>query len=165
MGPRRGIADVELRETFESDLAFFFRQQQDRDANQMAAFGAADPDDFSAFQTKWARIRHDPTGLVRTITIGREVAGSVMLWRDPDLPGPEVSCWIGSEYWGQGVASRALAAFLRIVRQRPLYGRAAHDNIGSVRVLQKAGFRQIGDMTGYSAFRGEQVRELLFRFD
>jgi len=41
---------------------------------------------------------------------------------------------------GQGVATRALAAFLRVVTERPLHAHVAKHNVGSIRVLEKCGF-------------------------
>ena len=51
-----------------------------------------------------------------------------------------VSYWIGKEHWGKGVATRALAAFLHIVTERPLHARVAKHNVASIRVLEKCGF-------------------------
>ena len=55
-----------------------------------------------------------------------------------------VTYWIDRAVWGRGIASRAIALFLEVVQSRPLYARAASDNVGSLRVLHKAGFRVIG---------------------
>ena len=51
-----------------------------------------------------------------------------------------VGYWIGKEHWGQGVATRALAAFLQFVTERPLRAHVAAHNVGSIRVLEKCGF-------------------------
>lgn len=45
----------------------------------------------------------------------------------------------GKEHWGS-VATRALAAFLRLVTERPLHAHVAQHNVGSRRVLEKCGF-------------------------
>jgi RimJ/RimL family protein N-acetyltransferase len=53
----------------------------------------------------------------------------------------EVGYWLGQEYWGKGIASRALALFLDQVTTRPLYAHVAKHNTGSYRVLEKCGFK------------------------
>jgi RimJ/RimL family protein N-acetyltransferase len=132
----------------------------------MAAFGAADPADRTAFEARWTRIRADPAIAVRGIeTEDGELAGSILLWRDPDLPGPEVSYWLGPAFWGRGIATAALTAFLGEIPTRPLFGRAAADNAASLRVLEKAGFVRIGEDDGWSDLRGTTVREVILRLD
>ena len=155
------MVDVRLREVRDDDLPILFEQQLDPDANRMAAFTVADPADHDAFVARWKRIRAGENVTVRTIVAGGEVAGSALVWRDPGLPGPEVSYWLGREHWGRGIATAALAAFLDVVPARPLYGRCAADNLGSRRVLEKCGFVLLGEQTGFANGRGEEVAELL----
>ena len=132
----------------------------------MAAFGAADPSDRTAFDARWTRILASASIVVRAIeTEDGELAGSILLWRDPDLPGPEVSYWLGREFWGRGIATAALGAFLDEIPTRPLFGRAAADNTGSLRVLEKAAFVRIGEDDGWSDSRGATVREVILRLD
>ena len=45
-----------------------------------------------------------------------------------------VGYWLGREFWGRGVATRALARFLGVVTGRPLHARVATNNQGSIRV-------------------------------
>ena len=92
-----------------------------------------------------------------------EVAGNVssfVLFGDP-----AVGYWLGREFWGKGIATRALAAFLEIVTVRPLYARAAKDNIGSRRVLEKCGFAVIGEDKGYAHARSKEIEEVVLRLD
>jgi RimJ/RimL family protein N-acetyltransferase len=74
---------------------------------------------------------------------------------------PEVSYWIGREFWGMGVASKALSLFLSFVDTRPLSARVAKDNLASLRVLEKCGFVRSGEGSGYSHVRGEEVEEFI----
>ena len=149
--------DVFLREVVDDDLPIFFEQQLDPDANRMAVFGAKDPSDRDAFMAKWERIRSDPNTTVKTIVFGGRVAGHIFRWRDEELGVPEVSYWLGKEFWGKGIATRALAQFLAHVRERPIYGRAAKDNVASLRVLEKCGFRRLRSHTA----QGEEVEEVV----
>ena len=52
----------------------------------------------------------------------------------------EVGYWIGREFWGRGVATRALAGFLRLEARRPLYAGVARHNAASIKVLENCGF-------------------------
>jgi RimJ/RimL family protein N-acetyltransferase len=142
----------------DDDLAIFFDQQLDPDANYMAAFTAKDPTDRAAFTAHWHRILANPTVIVRTIVVDGAIVGSVLSYEEDGRT--EVSYWLGKPYWGQGIATRALAAFLADVnRTRPIYARAAKDNAGSLRVLAKCGFAIVGADKGYANARGTEVEE------
>lgn len=79
-----------------------------------------------------------------------EVIGSASLLlslegSDCKQPGDaEVGYWIGREYWGWGFATEALSALVRHAGEdlglRRLWGVIFPGNIGSRRVLEKAGF-------------------------
>jgi RimJ/RimL family protein N-acetyltransferase/predicted N-acetyltransferase YhbS len=150
-------SDVLLRDVTESDLPVFFEQQRDPVANRMAAFTAKDPADRDAFMAKWAKIFGDDTITKKTILFEGHVAGSILShgW----FGKPEVCYWIGREYWGKGVASRALAEFLGDAKARPLFARVAKDNVASLRVLEKCGFTICGHDKGFANARGEEVEE------
>lgn len=150
-------ATIHLRQVLSSDLPVFFEQQLDPDANHMAAFTAKDPTDKAAFQTHWAKILSDETIQIRTILSDDQVAGHVVCHRW--FGEPEISYWIGRDFWGRGVATRALSTFLIEVSTRPLHARAAKDNLASLRVLEKCGFKHSGEDKGYANARGEEVEE------
>ena len=152
-----------LREVTEADLSVFFEHQLDPDANRMAAFTARDPKDRDAFMAHWRRILDDDTITKRTIVVDGDVAGHVSSFEQ--FGQPSVSYWIGKRHWGRGVATRALSAFLRHVAARPLYARAAKDNLASIRVLEKCGFAIWGEDRGFSNARGEEVDEVILRLD
>ena len=56
----------------------------------------------------------------------------------------EIGYWLGREYWGRGIGTKALALFLDREKARPLYADPAVGNTGSVRLLEKSGFRHAG---------------------
>jgi RimJ/RimL family protein N-acetyltransferase len=154
------MSRVALRDVREADLAVF-EHQLDADARRMAAFSAEDPADRDAFDAKWARILADDGIPIKTIVFEGQVAGHVLYWTDAELGKPEVSYWIGKEFWGRGIATRALALFLEHVDDRPIYGRAASDNLGSLRVLEKCGFAIVGAGKGFANARGQEIEELI----
>jgi RimJ/RimL family protein N-acetyltransferase len=130
---------MKLREVADSDLDAFFDHQADRQAYEVADVPTrARP----AFDVHWARIRGDRHVVIRAIEVDGEVAGHVLSWKRDD--GVRlVGYWLGREFWGRGIASEALAAFLEVVRERPLQATVAHGNPASMRVLEKSGFRRL----------------------
>ena len=112
----------------------------------------------------WTRILEDETTSIQTILFNGQVAGSVFTYEDEDGR-PEVSYWIGKSYWGKGIATRALSAFLKHIEVRPLYARAAKDNLASLRVLEKCGFARIGEDKGFANARSEEIEEFILRLD
>jgi RimJ/RimL family protein N-acetyltransferase len=155
--------DLTLRDVDDADLPIFFEHQLDPQANHMAAFTAKDPADRVAFMAHWARILADQTTVNRTIVFEGRVAGHVASFIQAGER--EVTYWVGREFWGRGLATGALAALLGIVRERPLFARAAKDNLGSLRVLEKCGFRIIGEDSGFAEARGVEVEEYILRLD
>ena len=157
--------EITLRDVEDGDLETFYQQQLDPDATHMAAFTAKDPTDHDAFMAHWARIRADPTTINQTILVGDQIAGSVASYQE-EQGKPEVTYWLGRAFWGQGIATRALARFLeRILTIRPVYARAAKDNAGSLSVLRKNGFVVIGEGRGYANARGAEIEEVELRRD
>lgn len=143
----------------DSDLPIFFTQQLDPDANRMAAFTRPNPADRKAFMAHWAKIRLDDGITIRTILFDRQIAGHVLThaW----FGEPEVSYWLGKDFWGRGIASQALGLFLEQVRTRPLHARVAADNLASRRVLEKNGFTVTGRERGFANARNAEIEELL----
>ena len=54
-------------------------------------------------------------------------------------------------------------AFLEVETTRPLFARVAEHNVGSARVLARAGFERIGSDSGYAAGVGREVVEHIYR--
>ncbi len=154
--PRPSTSDVLLRDVTEVDLPIFFAQQLDPDANQMAGFAARDR---ATFMAHWTRILGDETITKKTILYDGQVAGNVVSFVQSGKR--EVGYWLGKECWGKGVATKALAAFLGHVRERPLYAHVAKHNIASLRVLEKCGFTITAGDKGFPDSGGEGVEEFI----
>ena len=152
-------SDLLLRDVREDDLPIFFEQQLDSDANYMAAFTVRNPADRDAFTSHWNKILGDDTTTNKTILFAGQVVGHIASFERWGKP--EVSYWIGKEYWGKGLATRALSEFLSQVKVRPVYARAAKDNTASLRVLEKCGFKISGEDKGFSHARGKEVEEFI----
>jgi len=160
---RTSVAEVALRLVEDSDLDALFEQMRDPESVRMAAFIARDPNDREAFDAHVAKLRSSPDIILRAVTgDGRFLGtvGSFVVEGDAEL-----TYWIDRSAWGQGIASQALALLLDIIEVRPLYARAASDNLGSLRVLEKAGFTVIGTDTGYALARDAEIEETILRLD
>ncbi|MCX4473120.1 putative ribosomal N-acetyltransferase YdaF [Micromonospora sp. MW-13] len=149
--------ELRLRLVRDEDLSHFFAFEQDPEANWVAAFGPADPADRAAFDAHWRRIRADPAIVTRTVTVDGVVVGHVAAF--PVGEQTEVSYWIDRARWGRGYATRALAALLAELPQRPVHARAAKDNAASLAVLRRCGFVVRGEDRGYANGRGTEVDE------
>lgn len=129
--------EVELRDVEADDLPIFFEQQLDAEATRMAGFPSRDR---ASFDAHWAKnILGNKDAVTRTIVAGGEVAGYIGSWLQDDVR--LVGYWLGREYWGKGVATRALSAFLDVVAERPIHAHVVPHNAASIRVLEKCGFR------------------------
>ncbi len=144
------MLDVRLRPVTEEDLPIFFEQQRDPIANEMADFPARERE---AFFAHWRdKVLSNPNGIARTILCDGAVAGNIVSWIHSGQR--EVGYWLGREFWGKGIATRALEVFLSIDTTRPLHAFVVHHNLGSIRVLQKCGFTIIGsDAEGVTLVR------------
>ncbi|MCC6429240.1 MAG: GNAT family N-acetyltransferase [Phycisphaerales bacterium] len=137
------VLEIHLRPVEPRDIPTLFEQQCDPDSNQLAG---TKPRTREVFQATWDRIFTDPTVIPRVI-IGAD---------NPDLILGAISCFqhegrdnvgymIARSHWGKGIASRALALFLKEVPRRPLHATTSRANAPSMHILQKYGFR----LTGY----------------
>jgi RimJ/RimL family protein N-acetyltransferase len=151
---------VQLRDVQASDLAKFFEQQHDPLANQMAAFPARDEE---TFMLHWAKIMRDKTVILKTILFKHQVAGNLVSFV---MEGErEVGYWLGREFWGKGIATRALLEFLQQVKERPLFAHVAKHNVASLRVLEKCGFTFSREEKDFSVIQGKPVEGLILKLD
>jgi RimJ/RimL family protein N-acetyltransferase len=151
-------ASVHLRDVAADDLLIFFEQQRSPEANLMAAFPARDRD---AFFTHWTtKILADETVIKKTVLFENQVAGNILSWQQADKR--LLGYWIGKEFWGKGVATKALSEFLTLIDTRPLHAYVAEHNMPSIRVLEKCGFTISNREKFFSEVHGRDFEELLF---
>ncbi len=142
---------VALRPIEDRDLDALFDQMRDPESVWMAAFIARDPNDRLAFDAHMARLRASPEITMRAVTRDGQLVGSVASFVvDGDT---EVTYWIDRAAWGHGIASRALDLLLDLVPA------------GSLRVLQKSGFKIIGTEISFAPGRNADVEETILRMD
>ena len=150
-----------LRRTEIADLESLFTFQLDREATHLAAFTSKDPTDKTAYLQKYTKLLNDPTINNQTIIVDNIIAGSVAKF---ELEGQaEVTYWIDKQFWGKGLATKALKEFLKNEKTRPIFGRVAFDNFGSQKVLEKCSFVKIGTDKGFANARQSEIEEFIYK--
>ena len=98
-----------------------------------------------------------------TIVADGRVAGYITSWEQEGQR--LIAYWVGREHWGRGVATQALAQFTRQVTARPLHAQVAAHNAGSIRVLEKCGFRRDRVQEATAPASDDGIEELIFVLD
>jgi len=154
---------IKLIKTTARDLESIFEFQADTRAVQMAAFTSENPGDKSAYMSKWTKIIENPNIHMMSIFNDEELVGSILHFDMGDET--NVSYGISPSHWGKGYASKGLSAFLQSTSKRPLYGRAAFDNIGSQKVMEKNGFKRVGKEVAFANARKAEIEEFVYLLD
>jgi RimJ/RimL family protein N-acetyltransferase len=144
------MSKLSLRPVTASDLPIFYLHQADKEAAKMAAFPSRDEENF---YDHWHKIMADADNILLTVEVDGEVAGNVVSFKMDGVR--EVGYWIGRKFWGRGIATTAIAAFLEEMKIRPLYAHVAKTNPGSMRVLEKCGF----------ILQSEDATEVIYQLD
>jgi RimJ/RimL family protein N-acetyltransferase len=141
------VGAVTLRDVVESDLQTFYRHQSDPVSIEMAQ---VTPRDKAAYLARWTHFLADESFGKRTIVVDGVVAGQVISFDRDGVR--ELGYWLGSEFWGQGIAGAAVQQYLAFEPQRPLFAIVAEQNTASRRILTRCGFREVskkGDALRY----------------
>ena len=149
--------EIQLRDVSIEDVPIFFEHQIDSEAVAMAAHP---PRDQESFQAHWRELLSKESVIKKTILLEDQVVGYVLSFVYFGVR--EVGYWIGKEYWGQGITTQALLKFLDQVPLRPLRASVAKHNRGSLRVLEKCGFRLVGEEKEFSNIDGNVVEGFIF---
>jgi RimJ/RimL family protein N-acetyltransferase len=152
---------ITMTKTIPDDLNSFFQFQLNKEANFLAAFTPKDPTDKKAYIEKYSRFLTDPTINMQTIKVNEVIVGSIAKFVIEEEA--EITYWIDRNFWGQGIATRALSEFLKIEKIRPIYGRVAFDNYGSQKVLEKCGFVKTGTDKGFANARQKEIEEFIYK--
>ncbi len=94
---------------------------------------------------------------------GKAVGGiGIVPMTDVERYSAEIGYWIAEPHWGRGIASRAVEAFTRFVFSETefvrLFAHVFSENRASRRVLEKAGYREIGTARK-AAFKNGRFRD------
>ncbi len=138
-----------------------FQFQLDEKANYLAAFTSKDPTDKAAYLEKFKKHLNDPTINMQTILVDETIAGSIAKF---EMEGDaEITYWIDTRYWGNGIATTSLKNFLTKEHMRPVFGRVAFDNVASQKVLERCGFVKIGTDKGFANARQAEIEEFIYK--
>ena len=148
--------EVRIRQVVPDDLPIFFENEADPEAARMASFPSRDR---ASFDEHWAKIMRDERNIVRAVEANGVVVGNIGSWQQEGER--YVGYWIGREHWGRGLATAALTVLVAELTDRPLFAHVVDTNVASIRVLEKCGFRRIGEPT----IEADGVVELLYRLD
>lgn len=129
---------MSLRPVVDDDIPIFYEHQRDPAGVEMSAFPARG---LAEHVAHWRKITSDPTLVTRTIVVDGDVAGNLGSWVEDGTR--EIGYVLGHDFWGKGIATRALIAFLEDFAQRPIVAWVADHNVASIRVLEKCGFERI----------------------
>jgi len=108
-----------------------------------------------------------PEGYHLAIVYGSEVVGSIGAKNiDYNNMKSEIGYWIGEEYWGKGITTRAIKIFVRILFNNLGLVRIEASpfsfNKASQRVLEKAGFKYEGLRRKAVIVRGKSLDDVLY---
>ena len=154
---------ITLRALPDEDLDDLFRWESDPEAARLAAFTRTDPAERAAFDAHYQRVRSNPDNANLAIEEEGALVGMIASFTIEGRR--ELTYWIDPTRWGCGIASRAVQILIQHETQRPLFARAAADNVGSAKVLLRNGFTKIGEDRGWAAGIGEDVLEHIYRLD
>jgi RimJ/RimL family protein N-acetyltransferase len=150
------VSSLRLRPIVHSDLSALYDFQCDSESNTMAGTKARTRE---AYFAAWERNLADPGINSRVIELdgphGPTIVGSISRFQADGHDA--VGYWIGRQFWGKGIASRAVELFLAEETRRPLRATAATSNKASRRILEGCGFRCL------SVHMGEETDRFLAR--
>lgn len=115
-----------------------------------------------------ARNRVPPTNFA--ITVDKRAVGSISVFLQTDIErvSGELGYWLGKPYWGRGImtpAVRAMTAYtIKTFGLSRVFAIISSNNIGSMRVLEKAGFVREGFMKQSSIKDGVVQDQYLYGF-
>jgi RimJ/RimL family protein N-acetyltransferase len=113
-----------------------------------------------------AHVAADQPRTVWAIEVDGEAAGGigVVLMGDVERVSAEIGYWLGEAHWGRGIVTDALRAITPMMfghfNLTRVFALPFADNLGSVRVLEKAGYVREGRLR-QSAIKNGVVRDQL----
>ncbi|MDQ1771853.1 GNAT family N-acetyltransferase [Labilibaculum sp. A4] len=113
-------------------------------------------------------VNHVAKGYFMAIEVNKEVVGCIGVEQQEDVfcKSAELGYWIGQKYWNRGIMTHVVKetvdhAFLHMNIVR-LYANVFEGNIGSVKVLEKAGFVQEAVLKNAVYKNGNYLDQLIF---
>lgn len=136
--------NISLHPITEADLDILFEFENDPIANKMADFPARKR---KAFNAHWQqKILTNEKATAQGIWLDDVLVGNVLSWINTDPAAKSdpqmrlVGYWIGREYWGQGIATKALEMFLKQFISTPVFAYIDKQNQASLALAYSNGF-------------------------
>ncbi|MGF7218772.1 RimJ/RimL family protein N-acetyltransferase [Spirosoma lacussanchae] len=104
------------------------------------------------------------------IDVNGEAVGNIGLriGEDVEQHSAELWYWLGQAYWGRGIVSAAVKAITEYafeqMRLTRLYAKPMAHNTASIKVLEKAGYRQEGLLRGSVVKNGVLIDSFLYAY-
>lgn len=110
---------------------------------------------------------HNPDGIM-AIEINGEACGGIGIHPQEDIyrKNAEMGYWIGEAYWGKGIMTKAIKQMVMYGFQKfdinRIFAIPFHNNIGSQKALEKAGFKVEAKMSKTIFKNGEYLDEIIY---
>lgn len=148
----------------ESDIETLFEFQNDL-SSAWKTGGRWDPRDPQAFREKQLEnlAMKPELGAFFVVLEGDTTVGSVGYFTRGN--GLELMYWLGPDYRGRGLGTSCVRSLLTLMAERftgEVCAKVVKGNLGSVRVLEKCGFRLAGEGSFYSPFLDKNMPDQLF---
>ncbi|KAL3828777.1 hypothetical protein ACJIZ3_017579 [Penstemon smallii] len=159
-------SDITIRPLDISDADDFMQWYSDEKVSKFCS--------WEAFTSKEAAVQHVIDNVLdhpwhRAICVSGRAVGSISVtpFGGNDKCRAELGYVVGSAYWGKGIATRAVkmaanAIFVEWGHLERLEAVAVVENVGSQRVLEKAGFMREGVLRKYYLLKGEPKDVVMF---
>jgi len=160
--------DIAISLITEDDIRALYPLGNNKDVSWMSGGGLIHPITYEEFRTQNSIAVSKAIGELQSYVIrwGDVVIGSVGYFRrTPDAP-LEIGYWIGKDYWGKGIATKALMLAIDAMKKSGLTGTifatTMVDNLASRHILSKCGFIEIGTVRFQSRARDMEVEAIRY---
>lgn len=151
---------MRIRELEAADIDSLYELHRDPESRWIAGFGSKNFDDKEAFLLRMSKISKDNESIYRVIEHEQKIVGNVGKWVHEQRP--ELMYEIARPFRGIGLATAAVAEFLLLFTERPLYAHTTADNLASQAVLSKFGFTKYEEVLAFSEIRNMEILEVGF---
>jgi len=134
----------------EDDIKALYPLGNNKDISWMSGGGLTYPLTYDEFRTKKTISLSKAIGEMQSYVIrdNNIAVGSIGYFKRTEDAPLEIGYWIGKDYWGKGIATKALNLAVDAMRANGITGKLVAttmiDNLSSRHILLKCGFKEIG---------------------
>ena len=147
----------------EDDIKALYPLGNNKDISWMSGGGLTYPVTYDEFRTKKTIALSKKVGEMQSYVIRENnvAVGSIGYFKRTEDAPLEIGYWIGKDYWGKGIATKALNLTIDAMRTSGITGQLTAttmmDNLSSRHILLKCGFKETGTEKFMSPARGVEV--------